>query len=88
MPLQLNKYETAPNFIQLSQNLPSNCSFLHDMQIKAKQFYDHIMQKLVKIQKSTYNLMSIFGLIEENNMELSQIHLAVQITICIFSTRF
>ena len=23
--LQLNKYETAPNFIQLSQNLTSNC---------------------------------------------------------------
>ena len=34
------------------------------------------MQKLVKTQKSTNNLMSIFGLIEEN-MELSHIHLAV-----------
>ena len=38
------------------------------------------MQKLVKTQKSTNNLMSIFGLIEEN-MELSHIHLAVTNTI-------
>ena len=34
------------------------------------------MQKLVKTQKSTNNLMSIFGMIEEN-MKLSHIHLAV-----------
>ena len=47
------------------------------MQIKTKQFYDHIMQKLVKRQKSANNPMSSFGLIEEN-MELSHIHLAVQ----------
>ena len=25
IPVQLNKHETAPNFIQLSQNLTSNC---------------------------------------------------------------
>ena len=37
------------------------------------------MQKLVKTQKSTNNPMSIFGLIEEN-MELSHIHLAVQVS--------
>ena len=36
----------------------------------AEQYYDHIMQKQVKTQKSTNNTMSIFGLIEEN-MELS-----------------
>ena len=31
--VQLNKYETAPNFIQLSQNLTSDCfyQFLHDV---------------------------------------------------------
>jgi hypothetical protein len=33
-------------------------------------------KKQVKTQKSTNNLMSIFGLIKEN-MELSHIHLAV-----------
>ena len=46
--LQLNKYETAPNFIQLSQNLTSDC-----LQNKAKQFYDHMMQKRVKTGKNT-----------------------------------
>ena len=44
----------------------------------AEQFYD---QKLLKTQKSTNNPMSNFGLIEEN-MELSHIHLAVQVLIC------
>ena len=50
---------------------------------RSKQNNDHIMQKLVKTQKSTNNLMSSFGLIEEN-MELSHIHLAVskQISYC------
>ena len=45
-----------------------------------KQFYEHIMQKLVKqvnSQKSTNNPMSSFGLIEEN-IELCHIHLAVK----------
>ena len=32
----------------------------------AEQFYDHIMQEQVKMQKSTNNAMSSFGLIEEN----------------------
>ena len=35
MHVQLNKYETAPNFIQLNQNLPLEClliyQFLHDV---------------------------------------------------------
>ena len=63
--VQLNKYETAPNLIQLSQNLTSNCLLIsvflpvfawcdHNivLQIKTKQFYDHIMQKLVKTGKN------------------------------------
>ena len=93
--LQLNEYETAPNFIQLSQNLTSDCllnfvflpvftSFcMIKLFFRSKQNNDHIMQKLVKTQKSTNNLMSSFGLIEEN-MELSHIHLAVskQISYC------
>ena len=65
--LQLNKYETAPNFIQLSQNLTSNCLLIsvflpvlpvfawcdHNivLPIKTKQFYDHIMQELVETGK-------------------------------------
>ena len=64
--VQLNKYETAPNFIQLSQNL--TCWFLcfylflpvfawsdHEIVLfwYAEQFYDHIMQKLVKTGKNT-----------------------------------
>ena len=75
--VQLDEYETAPNFIQLSQNL--TCWFLcfylflpvfawsdHEIVLfwYAEQFYDHIMQKLVKTQNSTNNLMSSFGLIE------------------------
>ena len=40
------------------------------------------MQKQVKTQKSTYNPMSSFGLIEEN-MELSHIHLAVKILLSV-----
>ena len=67
--VHLNKYETAPNFIQLSQNLTSDCLLIsmflpilpvsaccdHKivLQIKTKQFYDHIMQKLVKTGKNT-----------------------------------
>ena len=90
--VQVNEYETAQYFIQLNQNLTSDklsvdfcvftCfyQFLHDVIIKlfwsAEQYHDHIMQTLVKTKKSTNNLMSIFGLIEEN-MELSHTHLAV-----------
>ena len=66
--IQLNKYETAPNFIQLSQNLTLDCLlisvdlpvlpvFACDHKIvlflSADQFYDHIMQKLVKTGKNT-----------------------------------
>ena len=55
------------------------------LRIKTKQFYDHIMQKLVKTckntrpkkqKKSTNNRMLSFGSIEEN-VELSHIDLAV-----------
>ena len=42
----------------------------------AEQFCDRIMQEQVKIQKSTNNPMSSFGLIKEN-IELSNIYLAV-----------
>ena len=58
---QLNKYETAPNFIQLNQNLTWDCLLIQlnllvlawfDHRIvlfrSAEQFYDHIMQELVK----------------------------------------
>ena len=72
--LQLNKYETTPNFIQSNQNLTSDCLLpvlaWCDQQIvlswSAEQFYDHIMQELVKtgkFTKSTNNQMSSFGLI-------------------------
>ena len=54
--LQLNKYETAPNCIQLSQKLTLFCFDL-------EQFYEHIMQKLVKTGKNT-EIKSSFGLIE------------------------
>ena len=59
--VQLNKYETASNFIQLSQNFGLfvdlcvfTCfyQFLHDVIIKLFCF-DHIMQKLVKTGKNT-----------------------------------
>ena len=83
--LQLNKYETAPNFIQLGQNLKSDCLLIsvflpvfawcdHKIVLfwSAEQYYEHIMQKLVKTQKLTNNPMSIFGLIKER-MELSHI---------------
>ena len=49
------------------------CDHKFFLQIKTKQFYDHIMQKLVKTgktQKSINNPMSSFYVIEEN-MELS-----------------
>ena len=46
------------------------------LQIKTKQFYDHIVQKLAKTQKSTNNPMSNFGLVEEN-MQLFHIHFTV-----------
>ena len=59
--LQVNEYETAPYFIQLNQNLTSDCMLIsvflpvfawcdHKIvqQINSKQAYDHIMQKLVK----------------------------------------
>ena len=67
--LQLNKHETAPYLIQLSHNLTLDCLLIsvfylfltvfawcdHKivLQIKTKQFYDHIMQKLVKTGKYT-----------------------------------
>ena len=55
--VQLNEYETDPNFIQLTQNLTLDClaeftcfyQFFHDVIIKlfwsAEQFYDHIKGK-------------------------------------------
>ena len=62
--LELNEYETGPYFIQFSQSLTSDCLLIsvflliftwcdHKivLQIKTKQFYDHIMQKLVKTDK-------------------------------------
>ena len=65
--VQLNEYETAPYFIQLSQNLTSDCLLFlfiylflpvfafcaHKivLQIKTKQFDYHIMQELVKTGK-------------------------------------
>ena len=53
--VQLNKHETAPNFIQLTQNLFLPVLAWRDhkivLQIKTKQFYDHIMQELVKTGK-------------------------------------
>ena len=64
--VQLNEYETAPYSIQLSQKLTSDCLlisvflsvfawFAHKivLQIKLKQFYEHIMQELVKKGKYT-----------------------------------
>ena len=64
--LQLNEYETAPYFIQLSQNLIWDCLLIsvylpvfawcaHKivLEIKTKQFYVHIMQKLLKTGKYT-----------------------------------
>ena len=64
--VQLNEYETGPYFIQLSQNLTSDCLLIsvylpvftrcnHKtvLQIKTKQFHDHIMQELVKTGKYT-----------------------------------
>ena len=66
--LQLIKYETAPNFIQLSQNLTSDYLLIsvfslplifacpdHKivLQIKTKQSYDQVMQKQVKTRNNT-----------------------------------
>ena len=65
--LQLNKYGTAPNFIQLSQNLMSDWffsvyiftglyQFLHDVIIiflSVEQFYDRIMHMRAKTGKDT-----------------------------------
>ena len=53
--LHLNNYETAPNIIQLNQN----CfyQFLHELILKlwsAEQFYDQLMQELVKTGKFRY----------------------------------
>ena len=69
--VQLNEYETAPNFIQLSQNLTRDCLLIsvflpvftsfawcdHKIVLfwSAEQYYDHITQKWVKTQKSTNN---------------------------------
>ena len=52
--------EMVPYFFQFSQNLTSDCLlisvFLHDVIIKlfckTNQFYDHIIQKLVKTDKN------------------------------------
>ena len=62
--VQLNKYETAPAFIQLNQHLtlfvdlaefPCFYQFLDDVIMKLfcfdLQFYDQIMQELVKTRK-------------------------------------
>ena len=46
--VHLNQYETAPNFIQSSQNLTSDCLLIW---LKTKQFHAHIMQELVKTGK-------------------------------------
>ena len=64
--VQLNQYEKAPYFLQLSQNLRWNCLLISaflpvfawcDHKIvfdwSAEQFYDHIMQKLVRTGKNT-----------------------------------
>ena len=64
--VQLNEYETVPYFLQSSQKLTSDCLLMsvflpvfaycdHNivLQIKTKQFYDHIMQKLVQTGKYT-----------------------------------
>ena len=75
--VQLNEYETVPYLLQLSQNLKSDCLLIsvylpvftrfalcdHKIVLfgSPEQFYDHIMQKLVKTQKSTNNPMSSFG---------------------------
>ena len=74
--VQLNKYETVPYFLQLSQNLTIDCwlisvylpvfalcAYKIGFFLFAEQFYDHIMQKMVKTQKSTNNLTSSFGLL-------------------------
>ena len=52
--LQLNKYETALNFIQLNQNLTLDC-----LLIKAKQFYDQVMQELRKNREIQLNQQTI-----------------------------
>ena len=75
--IQLNQYETVSYFIQLSQNLTSDCLLISVfylflpvfawcdhrivLQIKTEQFCDHIIQKLVKTQKLTNNSMSRFA---------------------------
>ena len=75
LKVQLNEYETAPYFIQLSQNLTSDCLLIsvflpvftsicmmwswNCSQIKTKQFYDHIIQKLVKKGKNPQNSTEI-----------------------------
>ena len=67
--VQLNQYETVLYFLQLSQNLTWDCLLIsvyltvlpvfawcaHKifLQIKTKQFYAHIMQKLVKTGRYT-----------------------------------
>ena len=84
--VQLNKYETAPNFIFKTKTwheivcwfswiylfLPVLAWCEHEIVLfwSAEQFYDYIMQKLGYSAKSTNNPMSSFCLIEEN-MELS-----------------
>ena len=52
------------------------------MQIKTKQFYDHIVQKLVKTGKcAEINKISNVKFWLEENMELFHIHLAVCLSI-------
>ena len=60
-------------FTSSYQNLPSVIiKLLNNFMIRTGQF----KYELAKLQKSTNNLLSCFGLIEEN-MDLSPIHLAV-----------
>ena len=73
--VQLNKHETAPNFIQLSQISRIVCWFSwislflpvlawcdHKivLKIKTKQFYYHIMQELVNVLIYLHNWRSLF----------------------------
>ena len=70
--VQFNKYETAPNFIQLSQNLTSDCLLIsvflpvfawcdHKIVLfwSAEQFYDQVMQELRKNREIQLNQQTI-----------------------------
>ena len=76
--LQLDEYETATYFIQLSLNLTSDCLlisfyspvFTDFQKINTKPFYEHIMQRLVKTGKYTeidkQSHVKFWLIIEEN----------------------